>query len=481
MDHVSARVLAIEHALCSGDPEASAAAVAVFFGPVGRDYTFSEWLSAFGHLKAGIRIADRLAAAVSGVARGELLSVQAAMLRQLGKLSEATERAREAVAVLDDGRRPASEAEQAARAGAQMNLGNIYYQARRYREAMESYNRTIELLRRPRPRSGALLSQLAAALQNRGNCLTNRGYLERGLTDYCRSIEIYQRLMHQGHDEVRRDLLTALACRADAHADGRDYPKAFRQIDRVIAELLALIRSGREELWPQLINVRISRGGALTDSGRPEEALAEFDQVLPWLEKLVASGRKELEPLRGLVFMGRALARVTARQHTAARPDAGRAVEVFQGLLDKGHLDVSGWLAHSLLIRAEAAYPEEAVASATDRQRGVELARQRIDELDNLRMGGILCRRLVSLAILMLPLRPKDAVDVLDGALAEIERILRLSDPPTIMKIEAREAISRLKTVEGELRAAGWDTSRLRHLSELTLPPMLRIIRRWWT
>jgi tetratricopeptide (TPR) repeat protein len=123
--------------------------------------------------------------------------------------------------------------------------GNAYYEAGDYQQALEAYNRALEL----RP-------DLPEALSNRGILLRRLGRYEEALRDYNRALEL------------RPDLPEAMLNRGVALGKLRRYEEALKDENRAL------------ELRPDDPNTLANRSSTLTSLGRYDDALRDVNRAL---------------------------------------------------------------------------------------------------------------------------------------------------------------------------------------------------------
>jgi tetratricopeptide (TPR) repeat protein len=103
--------------------------------------------------------------------------------------------------------------------------------------------------------------------------------------------EVYERLVREGRDDLRRDLArTRMNLGAALKGQGR--------LDEAVAEYRAaqevyerLVREGRNDLRDSLALTRMNLGTALRQQGRPDEAVAEYRAAQEVYGRLVREGQ----------------------------------------------------------------------------------------------------------------------------------------------------------------------------------------------
>jgi tetratricopeptide (TPR) repeat protein len=236
-------------------------------------------------------------------------------------------------------------------AQALMNWGNSLLSLRRLPEAMEAYDRAIEIRERLVHEGRIELEcDLARALTNRGVSLRAPGRLTEALVFYDRAITIFERLVDGDRRELENDLALALMNRGNALVALGRLIEALESHDRVIAIRDRLVAEGRLELESDLARILTNQGVSLRAIGRLTEAVRAYDRAITIFKKLVAEGRRELLPWLGMALAnrGQALGKDDRNRGCsdlmAARRTYAEAVATGQQGLDEGIAHLTGLL-----------------------------------------------------------------------------------------------------------------------------------------
>ncbi|MEX2213220.1 MAG: DUF4062 domain-containing protein [Phycisphaeraceae bacterium] len=448
------RILAIEHALAAGD---SHAALRILAAPCAGSGSLEDWLDAKGHLTFGANLLGRLASSAASDAGTSLRITRAGWLRRLGRLDDAMLDLSTAIVHLESAGADTSGDpidHTVTLAGALMTRGNVHRQAWRYDAALRDVSRAIDLfidVARQRP---SLAAYLATAQLNRGSIQRDIGQLDACITDTSNAIALFKHLRPHLGDSLAPSLATALQNRGNALADLLRFDDALTDYQAALAILMDLIRAGREDVRPQWFHCRLMEATTLVDAGQPARALPLCEDVIIGLGELVDAGRPDQEPALGLAFLDRALAHLSMGNLPAATDDSDRAVAIFDRLLAQGRGDVRGWWTHSRLVRAEAKFATDPVASRADRIEGLD-ACQRLIAQGEEELRFVLLRRSVSLAIAMLPAAPAEAVPLLRDAFHDAHSALQQGRGGQRLRVELRRAIERLAPHGESLKEQG--------------------------
>jgi len=162
--------------------------------------------------------------------------------------------------------------------------GNAYYEARDYQQALEAYNRALQL----RP-------DFAEALNNRGKTLENLDRNEEALKDYNRALEL------------RPDFPEALNSRGIILRRLGRYDEALRDYNRAL------------ELKPDDPVTLNNRGDTLHNMGRYEDALQDFNRAF------------ELRPDSPVTLNNRSIILLKLERYDDAFKDINRALDLRPG------------------------------------------------------------------------------------------------------------------------------------------------------
>ena len=162
--------------------------------------------------------------------------------------------------------------------------GNAYYQAEDYQQALEAYNRSLELV-----------PDNPVTLYNRGTTLAKMGQHEDALNDFNRALEL------------RPDLPESLSNRGNTlHNMGR-YEEALKDFNRAL------------QVRPDDPFILINLGATLTKMGQHEDALKDFNRAL------------QVRPDDPLTLTNRSCPLIRLGRYEEALNDCDRALEFKPG------------------------------------------------------------------------------------------------------------------------------------------------------
>jgi tetratricopeptide (TPR) repeat protein len=369
IDHVRPRLLAVEHALRAGDGKR---ALEVFLGPITPAHDLASWLGAWGHLRRGVDISGRLFDGAEPLVRSELAILRSGWRRRLGEHDAAIAELDSAMALLEAEATAPPLQRLDLMAGALMNRANIHRQVGRLVEAMADYDAAIARLEVLALGSRGHRGLLARARVNRGNLLRDIGRLRSAIEELTSAIDVLQGLVGEGDGARALDLASALANRGNAIADLRRFEDAQRDYDAAKAACRAQ-SSFQGDVRSFLAHLDLLRGTALCEAGHDRESTEVLDRAVLEISQLVEEGRSDREPELALAHLNRATARLLHGRPVEALQDSTKAVAMFTRLRDEGRLYVRGWLANSLLERAENAHASGAVGWEKDLGEGLAL------------------------------------------------------------------------------------------------------------
>jgi tetratricopeptide (TPR) repeat protein len=461
---IKTRILAIEHAWRAGNVERCADLV---FSKVTCQYQLCDWFAMWGHQAVAAELLGRITRGAPAVLRHAFGPPCAAMLRQLGRLDEASQLLGEVIEALSLSMDSVSLEARLQLARAFVNRGNVRRQQREFCAAIADFDQACDIagMLSPFLESAELLSAKAHA--NRGNSLDEIGQVTNALADYAFAIHLYNGLAAAG-SEVERLLLNVRLSRANVLCEIQCYAESIQLYDQVIAAYHELLDRGFEEFRPQWAHAHTMRGFAIADSGKSAEALPDYNLAVCELARLVQEGRRDLEQDLGLAFMNRSLAYIDLEQWAEAFTDCNQAIAVMERLYSDGRLHVAGWLAHALINRSEALVALERYdEAAQDRRRGFDAFRQ-MAGLNSAQASMVFFRKLLTTARILWKCDPSESSTLLKEAFDLCVRKLEQAPENEAFVLEVHRGIVRWVGREDDLAQAGIDLDRVRSL----LPPL---------
>jgi tetratricopeptide (TPR) repeat protein len=135
---------------------------------------------------------------------------------------------------------------------------------------------------------------LANTRMSLGVALKNQGWLDEAVAEFQAALEIYERLVCEGRNELLSHLaLTWMNLGIAMWKQGR-LDAAITKLQAARENFERLVQEGREDLRNELAETRSNLGNALRDQGRLEEAIVEHQAARESRDQLVREGRVEL-------------------------------------------------------------------------------------------------------------------------------------------------------------------------------------------
>ncbi len=237
-------------------------------------------------------------------------------------------------------------------AGALMNRGNALSNLGRLAEAVTAYDEAVAILRRLVDSGrGELANDLAGALMNRGNALSDLGKLAEAVTAYDEAVAILRRLVDSGRVELANDLAKALMNRGVSLRNLGKLAEAVTAYDEAVAILRRLVDSGRVELANDLAKALMNRGVSLRNLGKLAEAVTAYDEAVAILRRLVDSGRVELANDLAMALFNKAWLLKKQEDWPAALECYDEAIGLREGCVEAGMVHLLGKLLQTIRYR----------------------------------------------------------------------------------------------------------------------------------
>jgi tetratricopeptide (TPR) repeat protein len=463
MDHAGTRLLSIKHAVRAGEVNWAADRM---FAPFTVSQTFYEWLSAWGHLSAGTTLLEEVAQAATGELRGQLLLARASLHHQLGSPQKSLKELNEVIEIfgsLDSWRGRTNLARALA------SRGNVYRETGRSSVSLSDFDRSIHVFEQLASKNSEAQGDLGKTLVNRGNALLDLGHWSRALADYDWAVTTYRGLAETDAKSGEPLLASALTSRGIVLAEMDEDDRAHADFSEAIGLYSKYQEPGAWQLVLRLAHVRTMLGTKLNEQGRTEEALVCFDAAVELLQPMVVEGRPDAILPLALTLMDRAKAFIASKRFESATDDATRAIAMYRGLVTEGRPQFEGSLAHAYLIRAEALNLQgDLSGSAHDRTTGFAAVRRlMVDWADESDIRMVFLQRAMNAVEYLLPVDANEATTILREIVDEIRK--GFSRPPVSEAIrhEARRLVMSLQRLAPQLVNAGFDSSAQNELTRL--------------
>jgi len=344
---VKARLLSMRHALAAGDLERCERIV---WGNVTPLYCLAEWMDRFGHFVHGAELLDELARAARDRLAARARIARAALLRPIGRHTEAVDDLAEAIAILDDPetRQPSDIADLA---GALSNRGTVFLDLTLYSRAIDDLDRAVELLQPGDTESGAF--QLAGVYANRAMVLREMGRVRKAVDDCSTAIDIHRTHLEPLYQQLNSELASALTNRGNAYRDLRRCDEAMADYQAASAIHTNMVNLGQLQFRGPRALGRILIGTVLQIQLRHRQAIDHFDQAVKTYRDLIESdGQKHLEPMLAFALTRRSWSLAANGEATDALGCITEACDLYERLARDQRRDILGPRANATLVDA---------------------------------------------------------------------------------------------------------------------------------
>jgi tetratricopeptide (TPR) repeat protein len=250
-----------------------------------------------------------------------------------------------------------------------------------HKEAIDCHDEAIKIYRRLVEVEGRveLANDLAGALVNKGNALSDLGHLEEAIDCYDEAIKIRRHLVEvEGRVELENYLASALMSKGVALRNLGHHREAIDCYDEAIGIRRRLVEvEGRLELENDLASALVNKGIALRNSGHHSEALQCFDEGIGLWEMMMAEGKVHVAPLLIKGLGNRFELKRQMRDWDGAADDVREALACVTPFLSSGSLTEALAIEFgSFLWRLRQLTEEEWTALASALGEEAELVRQ---------------------------------------------------------------------------------------------------------
>ena len=461
MADVNTYILAIEHALLAGDVSLCNDLV---FAALTADYSFVEWIAAWGHHSRGTDLLGRIAAAAEGLLRALILIARAALNRQRGDVHAAVIDLDDAVSIL---RQPGQDAARVLPhlAAALSNRSTVHLQMAAYDRAIFDLDSAVALLDMPVQR-GEHPFLLSSVLVNRAMIRRETGHVGLAIEDCTKAIYLHLDHSYPILQAINHELASILLNRGSAFTDLHEYAAALSDYDEAARIYTRLIQIGKTEFRYQMALVGLGRGAVLPHTGKFTEGMADLDEAIKVLREGVAAGREDLESYLALGYLCRADVQIGLMSFTKAAADIGLAIMGFTHLVQIGHTNVQGLLARAYLIRSLTLYQSDAILDARkDRGIAKELGTELIRHGER-QFGCVFLRYSVRGVLSLLRSKPDESLRLLKDAVDWVEEEFRGDGPFEVLRVELQWALLQLEPVLVAVEGCDFDRSQLQQLRD---------------
>jgi tetratricopeptide (TPR) repeat protein len=241
-----------------------------------------------------------------------------------------------------------------------MNKGNALSDLGRLEEAIDCHDEAIGIFRHLVEVEGRveLENDLAMALVNKGNALRELGRLSEAIDCYDEAIGIFKRLVEvEGRVELANYLAMALMNKGNALRELGRLSEAIDCYDEAIRIFKRLVEvEGRVELANYLAMALVNKGAALSLLGRHEEAIDCYDEAIRIFKRLVeVEGRVELANYLAMALVNKGNALSLLGRHEEAIDCYDEVIGIFKRLIEvEGRVELANYLAMALVNKGAA-------------------------------------------------------------------------------------------------------------------------------
>lgn len=222
-------------------------------------------------------------------------------------------------------------------ARAYLNKGVAFGNSNRLEEAIDNYDKAIEIRERLiKPECKELESELAIAYLNKGTALGSFNKLERAIDELNKAVKIYERLIKDGRNELESELATAYLNKGNALWISKKTREAINELNKAIEIYERLTAAGRIEFISFLALAHMNKGSALWTSDKFKEAISEYDEATDIYERLLKDGRVGLENELAVAYMNKGNALTDDNQDDLALKFYDQAATLWRKLVQSG-------------------------------------------------------------------------------------------------------------------------------------------------
>jgi tetratricopeptide (TPR) repeat protein len=451
---VRPRVLAVDHALAGGDAEHAAA---LLFSPYTPSYTFTEWLSAWGHHAEGIRLMGRVGEAVAGSTKALCLLGRASLHLETRRATAALTDLTESISILEGSLEAGRAADRRNLARALIARGSALREIAETSKGLADLDWAVTILEEGFAAQQDLRLDLARALVQRAHAAWELGRWSAALRDHNRAEQVATQSPSLAPAVLSLFLAELRANRGVVHADLGERSAAILDFEGAISCYAPLVDAGRRDLGPRLGHAQVMLATEWTSAGRADAAIPLLERTLGELTLQVHAGRIDAEALQVLARMALAAAWLAAGRSAESLPQAEEAVAGYRRIVDAGAPQYAGLLANSLFTCAAARHAAgDRGGSRTARDEAFAVVRRLGEEWrDESDARLVLLRKQVEALRYLLPAQAEDTERLLAETLAGVEHALRNADVSEGLRIEARRTLAALLDLRPGFSAAG--------------------------